>query len=684
MRKLSLIALAVALVTLVPALCAQDTPPAIGNPDIDIPDFPEGLEWVNVPGPLSLEDLRGKVVLLDFWTYGCINCIHMIPVLEQLEAKYPDELVVIGVHSAKFSNEGETENIRQIVQRYDVHHPVINDHEFRVWQSWGVRAWPSFSIIDPLGNVMVFQSPFGQPSVTIAGEQPFNLFDTIIGDLVTYFDEQGQINREPLNITPESDRRPPSTLAFPGKVLADPASNRLFISDTNHNRIIIADLNTYEVLDVIGSGERGLVDGPFAQATFNKPQGMALIDNTLYVADTNNHVIRSVWLNTRQVTTIAGTGYQSRVRGQGGLALGTALASPWDVALGPDHQLYIAMAGPHQLWVLDLNISEVRPFVGSGIEGMVNDSFGQSQLAQPSGLYLRGDQLYFADSESSTIRAASLADQRVYTLAGTPLNNLFDFGDVDGALGVSRLQHALDVTGDENGLLYVADTYNSRIKVLDPATNEIHTLFGLGGLGGFRDGDASMAEFDEPGGMDYANGKLYVADTNNHAIRVIDLEAQSVSTVTFPNPEMLQIGSGALVVGGNAAFGLTVDLPPQTVAPGDGEIVLSIDLPEGYKLNDLAPFSSEWSHTGEALTLAAEDQAQFITLPDLPLTVPVKLQAGEDVLEADVTVYYCEAVNPTLCFIERVRLTAPVTVAEGAETSQIAVQHQIAVPEVLN
>lgn len=683
MRKLSYFALAVALVALVPALSAQNTPP-IGNPDIVVPDFPEDLEWLNVPGPLSMEDLRGKVVLLDFWTYGCINCIHMIPVLEELEAKYADELVVIGVHSAKFSNEAETENIRQIVQRYDVQHPVINDHEFRVWQSWGVRAWPSFTIIDPLGNVMVFQLANGQPTVTLAGEMPFSLFDTVIGELVTYFDEQGQINREPLNITPESDRRPNATLAFPGKVMADPASNRLFISDTNHHRIIIADLNTYEVLDVIGSGERGLVDGPFGEAMFNKPQGMALIDNALYVADTNNHVIRSVWLNTRQVTTIAGTGYQSRVRGDGGLALGTALSSPWDVALGPDYQLYIAMAGPHQIWVLDLNGSDVRPFVGSGIEGMVNGGFTLAQLAQPSGLYLQDDLLYFADSESSTIRAADLSEQSVFTLAGTPDNNLFDFGDIDGGLGVSRLQHALDVTGDENGLLYVADTYNSRIKVLDPTTNEIHTLLGLGGLGGFRDGDVSVAEFDEPGGLTYANGKLYVADTNNHAIRVIDLATQSVSTVVFPNPEMLQIGSGALVVGGNAAFGLQVDLPAQTVAAGDGEIILTIDLPEGYKLNDLAPFSSEWSNAGEAVTLAPENRAQFITLPELPLSVPVTLQAGEDVLEADLTVYYCEAVNPTLCFIERVHITAPVTVTDAAESPQVNIRHTIAVPDALN
>lgn len=688
MKKLLVALVLIVLVGGAFASLAQDeNNPFIGHEDYPAPDFVEGLDWINVPQPLSLEDLRGKMVILDFWTYGCINCIHMIPVMEQLEAKYGDALVVIGVHSAKFSNEGQTENIRQIVQRYELHHPVINDNGFFVWQTYGpygVRGWPTFVVIDPRGNILAVQS----------GEIPFQAFDRVIGGMEAYFDGTGELNREPLELTLETEARANTALAFPGKVLADPTGNRLFISDTNNNRIIITDLTTYEVLDVIGSGVRGLDNGGFDRATFNKPQGMALSeDNILYVADVNNHVIRAVDLSERSVTTLAGTGEQAPFRTGAGPAIATPLASPWDVALGENDTLYIAMAGPHQLWAMTLDEQMVFPFVGSGREGLVDGPFPESRLAQPSGLYYDDGLLYFADSESSSIRVADIRDNAVRTLAGPKvedtstlsegaLNNLlFEFGDIDGEVGTSRLQHALGVVGGDDGQLFVADTYNSKIKVLDPDTTEIETLYGLGGLGGFRDGGATVAEFDEPGGLDYANGKLYVADTNNHAVRVIDLEAGEVSTVTFPNPKLLQIADRPTVVAGNAAAGLQITLEEQTLAPGEGQIELHISLPEGYKLNNLAPFSSEWASEDEAILIAEENLSQSIIEPELPLVVPVTLEEGNDTLHGDLTIYYCEAINESLCFIEQVSIDAPVVVGEG-ESSTIRLEHRVVPPEV--
>ncbi len=653
----------------------------IGDPRVPAPEFPEGLDWVNVAAPLSIEALRGKVVVLDFWTYGCINCIHMIPVLEQLEAKYPDELVVIGVHSAKFENEGQTDNLRQIVQRYDLHHPVVNDNNFTVWQTWGVRAWPSFGFIDPLGNVVVVQGRDGQPAATLAGELPFDLFDRVVGGMVRYFDETGEINREPLDLSLEADTQPNTPLAFPGKVLADATGNRLFITDTNHHRIVIADLNTYEVLDVIGGG-RGFADGDFGAARFNKPQGVALDGSTLYVADTNNHAIRAVDLTARTVSTLAGTGTQMRQRGMGGPALETALASPWAVEKGEDDVLYIAMAGPHQLWSLDLSTQMIAPLVGSGIEGLADGTFQSAELAQPSGLFYRDGRLYFADSESSSIRVADVKIHQVETLAGPLENNLFEFGDVDGVVGESRLQHALGVTGGEDGLLYVADTYNSRIKQLDPQSRTITTLYGLGGMGGYRDGGADVAQFDEPGGLDYANGKLYVADTNNHVIRVIDLAGDTVSTVTFPNVEELVQDEQPVVIGGNSALGETLTLPEQTVAVGAGTIELNVTLPEGYKLNNLAPFTAEWISSGEAVIIDEAEHLVRLVEPELPITVPVQLIEGQDLLHGELTIYYCEAVNETLCFIDKVSVDVPVQVMPDGGTSVISVDRTVVPPEL--
>jgi thiol-disulfide isomerase/thioredoxin len=641
---------------------------------VPAPDFPPGVEWLNVPAPLTLDDLRGKIVVLDFWTYGCINCIHMIPVLEQLEAKYAEELVVVGVHSAKFTNEGRTDNLRQIIQRYEIHHPVINDNAFNVWQTYGrygVRAWPTFVVIDPMGKIVAVQP----------GEIPFDVFDRVIGGMVNFWDERGAIDRTPIELTPATDTRPNSALAFPGKVLADPATNRLFIADSTHNRIVIADLLTYEVLDVIGSGAEGLTDGAFGEATFNKPQGMALVGNVLYIADTKNHVIRAADLGARTVETAVGTGEQARRRDLSGPARETPIASPWDLALGADDTLYIAMAGPHQIWALDLANGVVYPLVGSGREGLADGAFPAAQLAQPSGLFFRDGLLYFADSESSSIRVADTNSGEVRTLAGPLENDLFTYGDVDGPVGESRLQHALGITGGPDGALYIADTYNNKIKLIDPESRTTTTLFGTDNTtGGFRDGGPDTAAFDEPGGLTFVDGRLYVADTNNHAVRVIDLAVETVNTITFPNPEALQIGERPTIVAGNAAEGRQVTLPEQTVSAGDGMIALDVVLPEGYKLNDLAPFTAAWSAAGDAVSIDPANATQSILEPAMPVTVPVTLAEGAATLHGDLTIYYCEAVDETLCFIDRVRVEVPVTVASAADEATIAIEHTVTPP----
>ena len=268
MRLLKLLLLMLLLAPL--SVLAQEGDPVenpyVGRADLPAPEFPADLDWINVTAPLTIEALRGKIVLLDFWTYGCINCIHMIPTLERLEASYGNALVVIGVHSAKFENEGETENLRQIVQRYELQHAVINDSGFRVWQTYGVRAWPSFVLIDPRGNVLAMQ----------AGEIPFEAFDRVIGGMAEYFDSVGELNRDPLELALEGANVIGGLLSYPGKVLADESSNRRFIADTNHHRIIVADLTTYEVQAVIGTGARVLADGACDAAQCNKPQGLAL------------------------------------------------------------------------------------------------------------------------------------------------------------------------------------------------------------------------------------------------------------------------------------------------------------------------------------------------------------------------------------------------------------------------
>ncbi len=611
--------------------------------DTPAPPFPSDVEWLNTARPLPLEQLRGKVVLLDFWTYGCINCMHIIPDLKRLEEKYPNELVVIGVHSAKFANERESENIRQIILRYELEHPVINDQNFEVWERYGAQAWPTLVLIDPAGNVVGSHS----------GEGIFEPFDRVIGGLVEEFDAQGALDRTPLPLKLEREGLPETVLSFPGKVLADSASNRLFIADTNHNRIVVADLSSGQVQALIGAGEGGFADGTFRTAQFFHPQGLALdaAGTTLYVADTGNHALRRVELGAGTVETIAGTGEQPRrYPGESGLGPEVALNSPWDVTVVGD-ELFVAMAGSHQLWVMTLSSGLIGPWVGSGREALINGVPPYAALNQPSGLTYdpATERLYFADSEASAIRYATLGDPPdVGTLVGT---GLFDFGDQDGVGAEARLQHPLGVVAHE-GLIYVADTYNSKIKIVDPATREARTLAGDGA--GWRDGPNPL--FYEPGGLDIAGGTLYVADTNNHSIRLLNLATGDASTLVLTGIERL------LPTAEEAPFrGELVVLPPLTVGQGEGSVRLDVALPSGYKINGLAPFSMAWQTEGAAIVLAP-DADRSILEPTFPLELPASFREGETLLTADLAIYYCEAATEALCLIQQVRLQVPVRV----------------------
>ena len=462
---------------------------------IHAPELTGGSEWFNVPAPLSLKALRGKVVLLDFWTYGCVNCMHILPDLKFLEEKYKAELVVVGVHSAKFTNERKSENIRHILIRYDIDHPVVNDASFAIWREYGARAWPTQVLIDPEGYVVA----------TASGEGKREAFDQAIAAVIQVFDEQQKIDRTPLALSPERLARRSSTLAYPGKVLADEATGRLFIADSNHHRVLICTLDG-QITDTIGGGHAGFVNGDFADAAFYRPQGLCLDAGRgmLYIADTENHAIRAADLRERRVRTLAGTGDQGSPRSVGGAAKDVALNSPWDLALsGP--LLFIAMAGSHQIWLVDVDRQLSFPYAGSGREVRADGHIDDAAFAQPSGLALSDNILYVADAESNIIRAIDLPPKnQVRTICG---GDLFEFGDRDGRGDDVRLQHPLGIAMTSRGL-FIADTYNHKIKSVDPQTGEVRTF-----AGGFY----------EPGGLSAAADTLFVADTNNHAIRRVDL-----------------------------------------------------------------------------------------------------------------------------------------------------------------
>jgi len=449
-----------------------------------------GTGWLNTSGEITMKDLRGKVVLLDFWTYCCINCMHVLPDLKFLEQKYSKELVVIGVHSAKFDNEKDTENIRQAIQRYEIEHPVINDSKMTVWRKFGVRSWPTLVLIDPEGYYCGY----------ISGEGHREVLDEIVSRVIKYHKAKGTLDETPVRFDLEKAKLKSTPLKFPGKVLADEKKNRLFISDCNHNRIVIASLDG-KLIDIVGTGEIGAKDGSYDTASFDHPQGMVLVEETLYIADTENHLIRTVDLKNKRVSTLAGTGKQARFRAPGGALRKTALNSPW--ALEHVHgTLYIAMAGPHQIWSHVLGTDSIQVYAGSGREDITDGSLQGSALAQPSSISTDGKFLYVADSEGSAIRRIPLNPKGNVTTVVGPSDlpfgrSLFEFGDIDGVGGRARLQHPLGVVY-KNGSLYVADSYNHKIKkiTLKGKNSKIKTLFG----DGKRGNTLSPLRFSEPGG----------------------------------------------------------------------------------------------------------------------------------------------------------------------------------------
>jgi sugar lactone lactonase YvrE len=437
--------------------------------------------------------------------------LHIIPDLVRLEAKYPGVLVVIGVHSPKFPHEKMTASIRKAVLRYKVTHPVVNDANLVLWRRFGISQWPTFALIDPEGRF------YGK----VGGEGLYEVLDMHIGKLVKQFRDKKLLKETPMHFALVKDRTK-SPLFFPGKVLADAAGKRLFIADSTNNRVVITDLEGKKIA-VAGTGKEGAADGPFGEATFNEPQGMALMGETLYVADRKNHLIRALDLKGQTVRTVAGTGVQDRnFKFRSAPALKIGLNSPWDI-LTVGNRLYIAMAGHHQIWVMEPARGLIGTFAGSGNEELTNGPLGYAAFAQPSGLATDGRNLFVADSESSAIRSLPVDGRgQVKTIVGS---GLFVFGDVNGSGGRVRLQHPLGVAYLK-GKLYVADSYNHKIKLIDPFRGSSATFAGEVPAKGEQ-------TFYEPGGVSIGGNKLYVADTNAHRIRVVDMQTRAVTTLTL-------------------------------------------------------------------------------------------------------------------------------------------------------
>lgn len=425
-----------------------------------------GRSWLNTGGrELSLEQLRGKIVLLDFWTFCCVNCLHVLDELRELEERFADVLVVVGVHSPKFTHEADPAAVEAAVERHDVRHPVLDDPDLTTWDAYAARAWPTLVVVDPRGYVVAH----------LAGEGHAHGLAVLLDELVAEHADVLRRGDSPYVAPPEPD----SVLRFPGKALALPGGSFL-VADTAHHRLVELDADLTTVRRVVGDGQRGLRDG--AAARFAEPLGLALVPGNggydVVVADSANHALRGLRLADGHVTTLAGTGTQLRERVPVG---GTAaqLSTPWDVAWW-DGGVVVAMAGCHQLWSFDPRTGAVAVLAGTADEGLRDGNPEEAFFAQPSGLAADGATLWVADAETSAVRAVAAqgtggprVGAAVRTVAG---QGLFDFGFRDGPATEALLQHPLGVAVLPDGSLAVADTYNGAVRRVDPDSGTVETV----------------------------------------------------------------------------------------------------------------------------------------------------------------------------------------------------------------
>jgi thiol-disulfide isomerase/thioredoxin len=497
--------------------------------------------WLNTAGAqLTLADLRGKIVLLDFWTFCCANCLHVLDELRELEHEFADVLVVVGVHSPKFVHEADHDALVAACERYEVNHPVLDDPELTTWKAYAVRAWPTLSVLDPEGYVVAQMS----------GEGHAHSLRTLVGELVAEHEAKGTLRRgQSPYVAPEPA---PTALRFPGKVIELPGG-MLLVSDTAHHSVVELAADGETVLRRFGSGERGLVDGAADGARFSEPQGLVLLDDTTaVVADSVNHALRAIDLETGAVTTLAGTGRQwSQGSPTAGNARDVDLSSPWDLVVSKsagqvDGRIIIAMAGIHQLWAYDPAAGTVAAIAGTTNEGLVDGPLAEAWFSQPSGLTVdAAGRIWIADSESSALRY--LEDGEVKTIVG---QGLFDFGLRDGAADEALLQHPLGVTALPDGSIAISDTYNGAIRRYDPASKLVSTL---------------ITDLREPSDAIVVDGDLLVVESAAHRL----------TRVRLPE-EALRVEPAAY----------RTQRPPTYIAPGRLELDVVFEPPTGQKMDD--------------------------------------------------------------------------------------------------
>lgn len=469
---------------------------------IDTFEFPAGLEWVNTSQVPHSDQLRGRVTLLYFWTYDNVNSVNLLADLAWLENRHHDGLCVIGVHTPRYSAQRSADAVLKAVNRHHLRHPVASDPGFVLWQKLGVQAWPSVVLLDTqVRPVAIFTGEGRRQEID---RRITGLLDDAIASDTRVYESWPAVTR------PE----PRLPLAFPARVIA--TDRHLYIADTAHHRVIETTLEG-RILRQFGSGNAGYWDGRLVDCGLASPQGLALGKDCLYVADTGNHAVRRIRLLPGDVETVIGTGKPGRDRPQQHAEPTTvALCAPVDVVVHHEH-LYVTVAGQHQVWDLDLARGTLDVLAGSGQFGLQDGAGPYASFAQPAGIAALGPALFVADAGAGAVRAIRIADRQVTTLVGS---GIWEFGDAAGKRDTVRLQHPQGIAIDPRGLVFVADSYNSKLKAINLKNGETRS-FNL------------PYRFHELEGVSLSQGALWIANTNAHEIVRVDLTNGSCHRVAI-------------------------------------------------------------------------------------------------------------------------------------------------------
>ncbi len=453
------------------------------------PELPDTLEWLNLARPLRMSELRGRACALAFVSAGSAWSQQRLQELARLQARHGDRLQVLAVHVPRFEHERDARRTARRLALQGLGFPLAHDADWVAWQQFGIEAWPTVVLVDGEGRVR---------ERVVGAADPVALESRVAELAAATSARPGAAFALRPQPQPAMPLRHPSGIAV--------GADYLYVADSGHHRILECD-HAGRVLRQFGTGRPDLLDGPADLAAFQRPHGLDLQRDALYVADSGNHAVRRIHLRSGEVETLLGNGRAAAPAvGEVSTAASTPLDHPRAVLLSGG-MLFVACRGDNRVWRYDLASRRLEVAAGSGALAVRDGSGEDAAFAEPVALAAVQQLLYVCDAAGSAIRSLNERTGQVSTLVG---QDPWDHGRADGARHAARLQDPQAIALDPDApVLWIADAGNDLLRTLR--------------LGGGELATHSLPErLHGPCGLAVAGGAVWIADTEAHAILRLD------------------------------------------------------------------------------------------------------------------------------------------------------------------